>query len=157
MPIWFKKVKEPYGWMGNMAPYPITYSGVVWRTSEALFQSLRYADPTIIEQIRQERSPMGAKFVAKSGVNIVHRVIEPMSPRDVTNMEMCVLLKFQQHDDIAMLLKATTPHQIYENATGRKKVNDLFWGAHQDPNNPDFPIQGQNTMGEILMRVRSII
>jgi len=41
MPIWFKKVAEPYGWLGNMAPYPITYKGIVWSTREALFQSLR--------------------------------------------------------------------------------------------------------------------
>jgi hypothetical protein len=155
--IWFKKVAEPYGWMGNMAPYPIQYAGKTWRTSEALFQSLRYADPLIIEQIRQQKSPMGAKLVAKSSVNIVHRVIDAMSPQDVLNMEMCVLLKFQQHPDLAKLLKATDPHHIYEDATGRKKVNDLFWGAHRDLNNPDFLIQGQNTMGEILMRVRAII
>ena len=157
MPIWFKKVAEPYGWMGNMAPYPITYNGKVWRTSEALFQSLRYTDPVIIEQIHQQKSPMGAKLVAKSSVNIVHRVIDAMSPQDVANMEMCVLLKFQQHPDIAKLLKATAPNPIYEDATNRKKVNDLFWGMHRDPNNLDQPIKGQNTMGEILMRVRAII
>jgi predicted NAD-dependent protein-ADP-ribosyltransferase YbiA (DUF1768 family) len=59
--------------------------------------------------------------------------------------------------DIAKLLKATAPNPIYEDATNRKKVNDLFWGMHRDPNNPEQPIQGQNTMGEILMRVRAII
>jgi ribA/ribD-fused uncharacterized protein len=155
--VWFKKVAEPYGWMGNMAPYPIKYAGKTWRTSEALFQSLRYADTAIIEQIRQQKSPMGAKLVAKSSVNIVHRVIDAMFPQDVANMEMCVLLKFQQHPDIAKLLKATAPNPIYEDATNRKKVNDLFWGMHRDPNNPEQPIQGQNTMGEILMRVRAII
>ena len=157
MPIWFKKVADPYGWMGNMAPYPITYNGKVWRTSEALFQSLRYADPVIIEQIRQQKSPMGAKLVAKSSVNIVHRVIDAMSPQDVVNMEMCVLLKFQQHPDIAKLLKATAPNPIYEDATNRNKVNDLFWGAHRNPQNPNHPINGLNKMGEILMQVRAII
>ena len=155
--IWFKKVAEQYGWMGNMAPYPITYNGKVWRTSEALFQSLRYADPVIIEQIRQQKSPMGAKLVAKSSVNIVHRVIDAMSPQDVANMEMCVLLKFQQHPDIAKLLKATVPNPIYEDATNRNKVNDLFWGAHRNPQNPNHPINGLNKMGEILMQVRLII
>jgi len=157
MPIWFKKVADPYGWMGNMAPYPITYNGKVWRTSEALFQSLRYTDQAIIEQIHQQKSPMGAKLVAKSSVNIVHRVIDAMSPQDVANMEMCVLLKFQQHPDIAKLLKATAPNPIYEDATNRNKVNDLFWGAHRNPQNPNHPINGLNKMGEILMQVRAII
>ena len=157
MAIWFKKVAEPYGWLGNMAAYPITYKGKVWRTSEALFQSLRYADPVIIELIHQQKSPMAAKLVSKSDDNIVHRVIEAMSAQDVANMEMCVLLKFQQHPDIAKLLKATAPNPIYEDATNRNKVNDLFWGTQRDPNNPEQPINGKNKMGEILMRVRSII
>ena len=50
--IWFKKVAEPYGWMGNMAPYPIKFDGKVWLTSEALFQSMRYDDVSVKEIIR---------------------------------------------------------------------------------------------------------
>jgi predicted NAD-dependent protein-ADP-ribosyltransferase YbiA (DUF1768 family) len=50
MSIWFKGVKEPNGWMGNMAPYPITYNGQVWRTSEALFQSMRFNDPVLMQR-----------------------------------------------------------------------------------------------------------
>ena len=57
MSLWFKGVKEPNGWMGNMAPYPITYNGQVWRTSEALFQSMRFNDPLIKEIIREGKSP----------------------------------------------------------------------------------------------------
>ena len=40
--ISFSKVALPYGWLGNMAPYPIIYEGKRWRTIEALFQSLRF-------------------------------------------------------------------------------------------------------------------
>jgi predicted NAD-dependent protein-ADP-ribosyltransferase YbiA (DUF1768 family) len=72
-------------------------------------------------------------------------------------MESCVLLKFQQHPKIARLLMATGSHPIYEDASGRNKVNDLFWGTHRDPRNPIMPINGQNMMGEILMKVRGIL
>jgi ribA/ribD-fused uncharacterized protein len=141
--------------MGNMAPYPILYNGKIWRTSEALFQAMRFNDIIIQEAIRKEKSPMGAKLKAKSFKD--QMVIVPMSPQDVANMEKCVLLKFQQHPTIADLLRATRPHPIYEDAKGRNKVNDLFWGAHPDPNDPTTPEKGLNVMGEILMKVRQII
>ena len=157
MSIWFKGVNEPNGWMGNMAPYPITYNGQVWRTSEALFQSMRFNDPLIKGVIQAEESPMAAKMIAKKIIYRKHRVIEPMSPQDIANMEACVLLKFQQHPKIARLLMATGKHPIYEDASGRNKSNDLFWGVHRDPKNPIMPINGQNRMGEILMKVRGIL
>jgi ribA/ribD-fused uncharacterized protein len=155
MSLWFKGVNEPNGWMGNMAPYPITYNGQVWRTSEALFQSMRFNDPLIKGVIQAEGSPMSAKMKAKS--HRANYIIAPMSPQDIANMEACVLLKFQQHPKIARLLMATGNHTIYEDASGRNKPNDLFWGAHRDPKNPILPINGQNRMGEILMKVRGIL
>ena len=155
MSIWFKGVNEPNGWMGNMAPYSITYNGKVWLTVEALFQAMRYNDPLIQEEIRQQKSPMSAKMKAKS--HRANYIIAPMSPQDIANMEACVLLKFQQHPKLARLLMATGNHLIYEDATGRNKPNDIFWGAHRDPKNPIMPINGQNMMGEILMKVRAIL
>ncbi len=155
MSIWFKGVKEPNGWMGNMAPYPITYNGQVWLTSEALFQSMRFNDPLIKDVIRGEKSPMSAKMKAKS--HRANYIIAPMSPQDIANMEACVLLKFQQHPKIAGMLMATGSHPIYEDASNRKGESALFWGAYRDSKNPIMPINGQNMMGEILMKVRGIL
>ena len=76
----FRKVKEPYGWLGNRAPYPVLAEGVSWRTNEALFQALRFADPEIREAIRKAKSPMQAKFVAKRSKD--QPVVEPMGPPD---------------------------------------------------------------------------
>lgn len=53
----FTKVDLPYGWLGNMAALPIPFEGNIWRTSEALFQALRYTDFEIREVIRSEKSP----------------------------------------------------------------------------------------------------
>ena len=157
MSIWFRKIKEPNGWMGNMAPYPIPYNGQVWLTSEALFQAMRFNDPLIKEIIRAENSPLVAKWKAKKTIYRKHRVIEPMSPQDIANMEACVLLKFQQHPKIARLLMATGSHHIYEDASNRNGESALFWGAYRDSKNPILPINGQNMMGEILMKVRGIL
>jgi ribA/ribD-fused uncharacterized protein len=155
MSIWFKGVNEPNGWMGNMAPYPIKHNGEVWLTVEALFQSMRYTDFIIKHKIRQQKSPMAAITIAKR--HRAYYTTFPMSPEDIRNMEACVLLKFQQHPKLARLLMATGNHHIYEDASNRKGVSALFWGAHRDPINPIIPVNGRNMMGEILMRVRAIL
>lgn len=154
MSLWFRKIKEPNGWMGNMAPYPITYNGQVWRTSEALFQSMRFNDPLIKDVIRAEKNPFKAKLISKG-----HKkdyIIEPRKEQDIANMEACVLLKFQQYPNLALLLMATGSHHIYEDASNRRGVSALFWGVHRDPKNPIMPINGQNMMGDILMKVRGV-
>lgn len=52
--IAFTKVNLPYGWLSNMSPHPLDFGGT-WRTSEALFQSLRFSDNDIKELIRAEK------------------------------------------------------------------------------------------------------
>ena len=158
MSLWFNMFRgNENSWMRNLAPYPITHNGQVWRTSAALFQSMRFNDPLIKEIIRAENSPLVAKWKAKKTIYRKHRVIEPMSPQDIANMEACVLLKFQQHPKIARLLMATGSHHIYEDASNRNGESALFWGAYRDSKNPIMPINGQNMMGEILMKVRGIL
>jgi len=115
--IWFKKVAEKYGWMGNMAPYPIMYNGKVWLTSEALFQGMRYDDEEIKEIIRKEKSPMGAKMKAKKYKD--QMVVIPMSPQDVENMRKCVKMKFDQHPQLKKELMNTKGSFIYEDIRNR--------------------------------------
>ena len=67
-PVFIRRNKDPYGWMGNMSPFPIQYQGQPYRTTEALFQCMRLADEgaeDIRVAIRMQRSPMAAKMLAK--------------------------------------------------------------------------------------------
>ena len=43
-----------------MSAHPIQYGGKIWKTSEALFQALRFNDEEIIEEIRVKSSPIAA-------------------------------------------------------------------------------------------------
>jgi predicted NAD-dependent protein-ADP-ribosyltransferase YbiA (DUF1768 family) len=63
--IAFTKVNLPHGWLGNMAPVSVTHQAKTYRTSEALFQALRFHDEEIREAIRGEKSPMAAKMRAR--------------------------------------------------------------------------------------------
>ena len=148
--IGFNKTKEKYGWLGNMAAYPIQYNGVMWKTSEALFQAMRFDDEEIISQIRQEKSPMGAKMYAKKNKDMM--IIAPMSDQDVENMSLCLSLKFEQHKELSKMLKATGSEIIYEDISSRKsKGNSLFWGAYLE----NGVLIGKNTLGRLLMKLRS--
>lgn len=147
--IGFTKVALPYGWLGNMSPFPIEYEGVVWRTTEALFQALRFSDPIIKEEIRLQKSPMAAKMIAKKNRELF--VVCPMSEEDLSNMRMCINLKLDQHPSLKEELVATGNSLIFEDVTSRgSRGSNLFWGAMMN----DGKLIGSNELGKIWMSIR---
>ena len=146
--IEFSKVDLPYGWMGNMYGSPIHYDGKIWKTSEALFQSLRFQDEAIRELIRGEKSPMGAKMKAKG--NKKDMIIDPMSEKDIENMKMVVKMKFDQNTVLKSKLKISGEHVIVENIGKRNGERHFFWGMKKI--NGEWV--GNNMMGKILMELR---
>ena len=149
--IKFTKVSLPYGWLGNMAPFPVMYEEKKWLTIEALFQALRFEDEKIIEEIRLQKSPMGAKMKAKK--NKLLTVVEPMSENDLENMRMCVRLKIEQHPKLLLQLLATNDQIIIENIGKRNGERHKFWGAKEI----NGVWEGENMMGKIWMELRNSI
>jgi ribA/ribD-fused uncharacterized protein len=148
----FTSVALPYGWMGNMAPYPLNFENRVWRTSEALFQAMRFENEELSELIRSQTSPMAAKMKAKSNRN--QMILEPHSGEDLDNMRLVIDLKFGQHPTLAEMLIKTGNSYIYENVEKRKSKSGLFWGAIFDNENN---MRGQNQLGLILMEKRAAL
>jgi ribA/ribD-fused uncharacterized protein len=159
--ISFTKVKLPFGWLGNMSPHPITWMDMEWRTSEALFQALRFdlqnreglADSLldIREEIRSQTSPMAAKMVAKRERDKM--VVQPQSDRDCVHMGLVLQLKLEQHPQLLSMLDATGNARIIEDVTKRPHGSGLFWGAAlQD----DGTWKGENWLGRIWMKTREI-
>jgi predicted NAD-dependent protein-ADP-ribosyltransferase YbiA (DUF1768 family) len=149
MDIGFTATRLPYGWMGNMSPYPIKFGEDTYRTTEALFQALRFSDNDIKAIIREEKSPMGAKFIAKARVS--EMTVEQLSDKDVLNMKMCIKLKVEQHPELGKELLATGDAKIYEDVTNRgDKGSNLFWGAML----VDGEWVGKNILGNIWMELR---
>jgi predicted NAD-dependent protein-ADP-ribosyltransferase YbiA (DUF1768 family) len=152
--ISFTKVDLPYGWLGNMSPYPVTYDNKVWRTTEALFQALRFNDEEIREAIRNEKSPMGAKLKAKSimkNTDPSNICVTPLSDKDLENMKMCVKLKLEQHPHLVKELKETGKCKIYEDVSSRgKRGSNLFWGSLIE----NGSWVGQNHLGNIWEEIR---
>lgn len=148
MAISFTKVSLPFGWLGNMAPFPIIYQNEQWKTNEALFQAMRFNDVTIKQTIRSQASPMAAKMKAKKAKDSM--AIVPCSPQDVQNMKICLKLKFTQHASIRQQLIQTSDQTIIEDIGKRRGERHLFWGAYHQDNQ----WVGINTMGQLLMELR---
>ena len=158
--IAFTKVKLPYGWLGNMSPYPVTHDGKRWRTTEALFQAMRFCDESIKEEIRAVPSPIGCKMRVKAIVKqlttnseLHKRCVDPTSAQDLKNMELCLLLKLEQHPSLVADLLATGDLPIYEDVTSRgARGTNLFWGAIR---NPDGSWTGRNELGKLWQKLRA--
>lgn len=144
--ILIRKVKDEYGWLGNMSPHPVEHKGS-FRTTEALFQSLRFDDEAVIEAIRAEKSPMGAKFVSKKHKDKMW--VAPMSSQDITHMRLCLKLKVAQHPKLLEALLETA-EDIAEDCTKRLNVSGLFWGMALI----DRKWKGQNWLGRLWMEIR---
>jgi predicted NAD-dependent protein-ADP-ribosyltransferase YbiA (DUF1768 family) len=159
--ITFTRVREPFGWLGNMSPHPVTYNGKGWRTTEALFQALRFKDEEIQEAIRNETDPMRSvsrareitKELMKRG-GIEKRVVTPQSEEDIQNMELCVRLKIEQYPELREALILTVKTPIYIDVSSSLKgglQRSLFWGAKRME---DGSWEGENILGKIWMNVR---
>lgn len=144
--IAFKKVKGPYGWLGNMSPHPI--GG--FRTAEHLFQATRFKDQAIIEEIKAQTSPMAAKMVAKKHLSTAELNHAPRSDRDVEAMLGVLRLKLAHNPELAVMLKATGDQTIIEDCTNRQNESGLFWGAALK----DGVWVGENRLGKLWMFLR---
>lgn len=146
--IAFTKVRAPHGWLGNMAPYPVTVDGFTWPTTEALFQAMRFDDQGIRDLIRSQKSPMAAKMIAKQ--NAERRVVVPLSNLDLDNMRACLRLKIEQHPSLVRALLDTKRAQIIEDVSARRGGSALFWGAAKVGDS----WVGENWLGKLWMEQR---
>lgn len=142
----FTKVAMPYGWLGNMSPHPIKYDGKTWRTAEALFQALRFADEQDREAIRSQTSPMAAKLVAKR--RKLNMAVIPGSDQDIENMRLVLRLKVEQHPSLRQQLIETGDAEIVEDCTNRRAS---IWGAKYCQGRWD----GRNLLGLLWMELRN--
>jgi ribA/ribD-fused uncharacterized protein len=153
MAISFTKVNLPYGWCGNMAPYAVEYAGKRWRTTEALFQALRFDDEAIREEIRATSSPMSAKWTAKKYIKLGKHVVVPQSEPDLANMVLALRLKLAQHPELRQQLLDTGDEVIIEDCGKRQGGSGMFWGAAFK----EGRWVGENTLGKLWMRIREAL
>jgi predicted NAD-dependent protein-ADP-ribosyltransferase YbiA (DUF1768 family)/ribonuclease HI len=164
--VCIRRSRDPYGWMGNMSPYSVTFEGQEYRTTEALFQCLRLGRPVDWNVprhanailIQEERSPVKAKQLAYAAREFW--VVEPRTPEDLDNMALCLRLKLEQHPELAEELRATGDVPIIEDVSKRLarlpadhpgRESAMFWGRSFEGGQW---VGGENHLGRLWMRLR---
>lgn len=148
--ISFTKVSLPHGWLGNMSPHSVVYKEKTYRTTEALFQCLRFIEhPEVHQEIYECKSPMAAKMIAKKYKTLIHL----NSQQDISNMKICLHLKIKQHSQLLKQLLETGDKTIVEDCSKRANSKSaLFWGARWDENTQSWV--GENVLGKLWMQLR---
>lgn len=142
----FFKTKEQWGQFSNMCGgFPITLQGVRFRTSEALYQALRFpGHPEIQREIIDKSSPMNAKFTAK------REVVKTRPDWDdvrVAIMHYSVAVKLDQNPILWETMEESGDRPIVE-----RSRKDPFWGALLDESTG--VLTGQNVLGNLIMGFR---
>lgn len=142
----FKKTKERYGGLSNMAAgYPVRIGEVGIRTSEALYQACRFPHASDVqEKILSQTSPMAAKMVSKP-----YRRERSRQDWDKINIEVmwwCLRVKLVQNwRSFGTLLQETDEKSIVEESR-----RDSFWGAVPQGET----LRGMNVLGKLLVKLR---
>ena len=140
-----RKVKEPWGIFGNFAPTPIIINGVTFKTSELLFQLMKFKEKEPILAVYNAKTP---KMVAKHWEKTHRR--EDWGRMIVDAMKFCITQKYEQSEDFRKELERSKGKYIVEDQTSFPKKTPDTWGVKQQGS--DFI--GPNLLGRLLMELR---
>jgi len=142
----FRKTREQWGGLSNMAAgYPITLGTIEFKTSEALYQAMRFPSrPDVQQLIAEQASPMAAKMKSKPFRDEhSHPTWDDIRPRV---MFWCLHLKLAQNWlEFGSLLRSTGAREIVE-----ESHHDRYWGAVRTVDS----LAGSNVLGCLLVMLR---
>lgn len=128
-----------YRWLSNFWLVPVEYNGKHFPSVEHAYCSAKSEDFTWKEHCQNTHFSAGAIKKASRKVTLVENWDEIKE----SVMEACLRSKFS-HPHLKELLLATGDAVLIEG----NWWNDQFWGVNLRTN------QGQNKLGELLMRIR---
>lgn len=156
--VTFKKADEEFGGFSNMSgDFPILVNGVRVRSSEHLYQALKFTDHADVQkQILDEPRPMRAKWFAKTKDDAkknkegnLKKVRKDWNEIQVEVMEFCLKTKLIWHwIKFGQLLRSTEGREIFE--IEAREVKSPFWGVVAGGDG----FRGENRLGELLMKLR---
>ena len=141
----FCKVTEEWGIFSNFAHTPMQFEGVTYKSSEQLFQMMKFTDEKVRKAIYAANNPkMMAKHYEKT-----HRR-EDWGMIFVDAMKQCLQLKYEQSEAFRSTLEQSKGKNIVEDQSSFKKRWADTWGVKRQG---DFYV-GPNLMGRLLMELR---
>ena len=143
--ITFKSTKGKYGALSNMAPdFPIKIASSLIKTSEALYQALRFPDyPWIQRKIISYNSPITAKRFSREHID---KTRFDWDNQRFKIMRFCIELKYLHNKEIFYRVLTSTKNLPIVEYT----IEDKVWGATEQGNS----YVGTNALGRLLMGLR---
>ena len=139
------KVSEEWGVFCNFARTPISFEGRTFKTSEQLFQLMKFKDEEVVKAVYAANNPkMTAKHWEKT-----HRRAD-WGQMIVDAMKFCLQMKYQQSQAFRDALEESKGRYIVEDQTTFRKLQPDTWGVK--PVGDDFV--GPNLLGRLLMELR---
>ena len=141
------KLTEQWGILSNFAQTPIVINEVTFDTSERLYQSMRFKDPTICHKIYEKKGnpKMTAKHYAKEGYQR-----EDWGCMIVDAMKFCLTKKYEQSVEFRQALEESRGRYIVEDQTSFPGKQANTWGAKLEGDS----YVGPNLLGRLLMELR---
>ena len=139
------KVNEPWGLFSNFARTPLLLEGVEFRTSEQLFQLMKFRDREAVLAVYRAANP---KMTAKKWEKTHRR--EDWGRMIVDAMKYCLQCKYEQSAAFREMLEESRGRCIVEDQTSFPKKNADTWGVKLQGDH----YVGPNLLGRLLMELR---
>ena len=148
--VFFHKKTDEHWILSNMSSCPLEVEGIPFKSSEHLFQTLKFATPKSITAVYQSNN---AKMTAKHYQKLEGHRREDWGQILVDVMKFCLQQKFEQCPEFRTELERTKGYYIVElqdakNDKESSRANG--WGVKTKGQN----YEGANLMGRLLMELR---
>ena len=147
------KVAEEWGVFSNFAPTPIVIDGVCFKSSEHLFQMMKFQDATVVLNIMNGVTQNGKRcYQIKMTVMSFEKGHRSAvwGSMIVDAMKFCLVKKYEQSPEFREKLEASKGRFIVEDLTAMPKKSPGAWGVKSVGD--DFV--GPNLLGRLLMELR---
>ena len=155
--VTFNAITDEWGIFGNFANTPLVVDGVMFKSSELLFQIMKFKQEDVVKNVYKGITYRG---LSKGTVKMVAKSYETPGLRRedwgsmiVDAMKFCLQTKFEQSPEFRDKLLNSKGFYIIEDQTSRKKSATATadtWGALLR----DGVYVGPNLLGRLLMELR---
>ena len=148
--VFFHKKTDAHWMLSNMASCPLEVEGIPFKSSEHLFQTLKFATPESIRAVYQSNN---AKMTAKHYQKLGGHRREDWEQILVDVMKFCLQQKYEQCLEFRKELERTKGYHIVElqdAKNDKESTRANAWGVKSKGQN----YVGPNLMGRLLMELR---
>lgn len=141
--------EDKWGILGNLYATPLNVDGVLFVSSEQLFQMMKFTDKEILLDLYRTRG-MTPKMKAKKNEKLGLRRPD-WGQIIVDAMKFCLQTKYNQSEPFRKTLEETAGHTIVEDQSRRKTIKTVdTWGCVR----VEDKYIGSNLLGRLLMELR---